>query len=227
MYKILLTASIKSVWAGSGPYCSDTAVLLSLFTHKSASGATNARNRTYNDHAHLFLYSRLRARCCVDVRGGAHIHPSTRIASTTFIYIKETAAASTNWINKSACGVLAQINTLFFLSLSHAPININRIYGIQKRIEHWNAFFVWHALCVRVDKWIWIRYHSPLLKTIRSHLTFGSARCLFFCTALGSLLESEAPINNAIRPVPHGAFYTLCYMRAHIAARAQRDANKY
>jgi hypothetical protein len=46
-----------------------------------------------------------------------------------------------------------------------------------------------------------------------------------FLQAHSDLSWSEAPINNAIRPVPHGAFYTLCY--AQTAPRAPRDANKY
>jgi hypothetical protein len=117
MYKILLTASIKSVCAGSGPYCSDA--VLAPFTFHTQICSRRHHTRNHNTCTTTHIYTLVCARCCVDVCG-AHIHPKYTHCEYYIHLYKETAAASTNWINKSACGVLAQINTLFFLSRSHA-----------------------------------------------------------------------------------------------------------
>jgi hypothetical protein len=117
MYKILLTASIKSVWAGSGPYCSD-AVRAPFTFHTQICIRRHQHTKkphTTTTHIYIFLiYSRLLLCWCTRT----YIHPSTRIASTTFIYIKRRQRSIDKLkINKSACGVLAQINTLFSLSV--------------------------------------------------------------------------------------------------------------
>lgn len=174
------------------------------FSHTNLQQAPPAHKKT-TTHICIFL-SLVCARCRVDVR--AHIHPSTHIASSTFIYKATAATASReymynrNRINKSACGVLAQINTLFSLPFGE-PININRIYGIQKRIEHWNAFFV--CICVVCACWQMDlnQISFSIIKNNKKPFDLWLSRwCLFFFTS-----RSEAPINNAIRPVPHGAFY--------------------
>lgn len=114
----------------------------------------------------------------------AHLYIQVHTLRVLHSFIKRRQHRETvyrNWINKSACGVLAQINTLFSPArgLSWRAYKYQSNLWASKSELSIGTPSSLSALCVRVDKWIWIRYHSPLLKTIRSHLTFAS-RCLFF-----------------------------------------------